>query len=168
MGRRQMKSLPVALACAAAFICGIWTTDALALTAKNFQGECIGKFKSWKKRGGYGAAAIARNGHCGFSWDYGSTEQARQAALSSCRFGGKGKGCVIVAENQTPSRTVAPSIKGTAETLTLKAFQTQHKLSSQAMRERFGAVGRITCPWSTATVFLSGQADTFITSDHVF
>jgi tetratricopeptide (TPR) repeat protein len=93
---------------AAVFSCGIAgvTIDAQALSEKNFQGSCKTKFQAWKKHEGFGAAAIARNGHCGFSWDYASLEKARQVAISSCRFGGKGKGCVVVAEKKTPSSHV--------------------------------------------------------------
>ena len=161
-----MKALSVKSTCLAILICGIWTTDTLALSSKNFQGECNSKYKSWKKQGGYGAAAIAKNGRCGFSWRYGNAEEARRIALSNCRLGGKGKGCVVVAEKKgIPSQ---PSVVGTAETFTLKAFQDRQKLSPQAMRERFGAVGRIQCPWASATTFLIADSDIFITSDHLF
>ncbi len=163
-----MEALSVQSTCAVILICGIWTTDALALTTKNFQGECIGKYKSWKKQGGYGAAAIAKNGHCGFSWGYGTAEEARKTALSSCRFGGKGKGCIVVSEKTPPPNSARTTVLGTAETLTLKVFQERHKLSVQAMRERFGGVGRIACPWGTATTFLIADSDIFITSDHLF
>jgi trypsin-like peptidase len=36
------------------------------------------------------------------------------------------------------------------------------------MKLRFGAVGRVNCPFATGTAFLIGQPDVFITSDHVF
>ena len=72
--------------------------EARALSTKNFQGECISKYKAWKKRGGFGAAALATNGYCGFSWDYNSVGEAIATALSLCRTGKKGKACVMVAQ----------------------------------------------------------------------
>ena len=59
-------------------------------------------------------------------------------------------------------------IRGTGETISLKAFQAKHGLSKEEMKRRFGAAGRISCPWATATAFLIAQADVFITSDHLF
>jgi hypothetical protein len=59
-------------------------------------------------------------------------------------------------------------IKGSGETFSLKKFQAKYGYNSQQMKQRFGAVGRISCPFSTATAFLIAQPDIFITSDHVF
>lgn len=166
-----MKKFPLILACAAEVLCWTWSTQAIALSAKNFQGECIGKYRSWKRQEGFGAAAISKNGRCGFSWGYSSAAQARAAAISACRSVGKAKGCAVIVENRKLSAKVNPAnskIKGTGETQTLAEFQAKYKLSKKAMQERFGAVGRITCPWATATTFLISQSDIFITSDHVF
>lgn len=61
-----------------------------------------------------------------------------------------------------------PRVKGTGETLSLKAFQKKHQFSNSEMKRRFGAVGRMTCPFGSATVYLIEKSDVFITSDHLF
>jgi len=63
----------------------------------------------------------------------------------------------------TPKR-----IKGTGKTISLNAFQVKHGFSNAEMKQRFGAVGRISCPFGTATAFLIEQPYVFVTSDHVF
>lgn len=78
---------------------GLRSDLALALSAKDYQGQCRIEYNEWKKHGGFGAAALGSNGHCGFTWDYGDRKDARDSALSWCRRGGKGKNCVIVEEN---------------------------------------------------------------------
>lgn len=59
-------------------------------------------------------------------------------------------------------------IEGAGETMSLQAFKKKYRLTNAQMRERFGAVGRISCPWGTATAFLIGSSDVFMTSDHLF
>lgn len=36
------------------------------------------------------------------------------------------------------------------------------------MRRRFGAAGKVVCPFGSGTVFLVGRPDVFVTSDHIF
>ena len=79
----------------------------LALGEKNYVGPCKSELLKWKKRGGYGAAAIAKNGYCGFSWDAFSPEDARSSALAHCRAGKKGKGCVVTSTIGKPSKFVS-------------------------------------------------------------
>ena len=78
-------------------------TAAHALSTKNFQGECIAKYKAWKNKSGFGAAALAKNGYCGFTWDYDSIGKARAKALTECNYNKKAKSCTIVAENSALS-----------------------------------------------------------------
>jgi Trypsin-like peptidase domain len=59
-------------------------------------------------------------------------------------------------------------VTGTGATMTLKAYRKAKKLSDDDMRAAVGATGRLTCPWGTATAFLAGSGDTFVTSAHVF
>ncbi len=80
--------------------------EAEALSAKDIRGSCKTDYAKWKKRGGYGAFALATNGSCGFSWDNFSLDLARKGALSRCRGEGKGKGCKIVAENNNASEYI--------------------------------------------------------------
>jgi Trypsin-like peptidase domain len=65
------------------------------------------------------------------------------------------------------SRSVA-RVNGTGATMTLKAYRKAKQLSADDMRGTVGATGRLTCPWGTATAFLAGGSDTFVTSAHVF
>lgn len=59
-------------------------------------------------------------------------------------------------------------IEGEGESVSLQAFKKNHNLSTKEMRAKFGAAGRIMCPWGTATAFLIGKTDVFMTSDHLF
>ncbi len=61
-----------------------------------------------------------------------------------------------------------PRIKGTGETLALKAFQKKHGLSDARRRELLAGIGRIRCPWGVGTAFLLGGSDVFVTSGHIF
>lgn len=80
-----------------------------ALNEKNYTGGCKSELLKWRKRGGYGAAAVATNGYCGFSWDAFSLEDARRWALAYCRKGKKAKGCVVTSTLNTPSKLVRQS-----------------------------------------------------------
>lgn len=73
---------------------------------------------------------------------------------------------LLIAPADAAKRT--SRIKGTGETLSLKAFQQEHKYSDAEMRTIFGAVGRIRCPWGIGTAFLLGGKDVFVTSGHLF
>ena len=68
-----------------------------------------------------------------------------------------------------PAESVAQQrIKGTGETLSLKRFQSKYGYDIDEMKLRFGAVGRVSCPFGTASAFLIDRSDIFITSDHLF
>jgi tetratricopeptide (TPR) repeat protein len=86
---------------AVAFLCGIGfgAHYSTAASEKKILGECRSDFNRWKSRGGFGAFALAANGWCGSSWNAESLQIAKDMALSSCRNGGKGKGCVVIREN---------------------------------------------------------------------
>ncbi len=59
-------------------------------------------------------------------------------------------------------------IKGTGQTWTLPAYRRAKQIAASALKAEIGATGRLTCPWGTATAFLVGAGDTFVTSAHVF
>jgi Trypsin-like peptidase domain len=68
---------------------------------------------------------------------------------------------------QPPAKSLR-RITGTGETLALPKFAKRHGYSAEQMRGRLGATGRLSCPWGTATAFLIGESDLFVTSAHVF
>jgi hypothetical protein len=133
-------------------------------------GQCLKLFKSWQKKGGYGAFAASPNGSCGWGSDFTSPKGARNAALSACRKANT-KVCTVFAENQNPPKSrgpFIPNLEGKSAAISLKAFQAKFKLSTAEMKQRFGAVGRVVCPTVTGTVFLLERPDVFVTSDHIF
>jgi hypothetical protein len=98
-----------------------------------------------------------------------------QQALAGCKakYGKKVINAIVNKDGTTTcqwrvAREVVPILQGTSEAISLKAFQTKFKLPSPEMKRRFGAAGRIVCPWSSGTVFLVERPDVFITSDHIF
>jgi hypothetical protein len=142
----------------------------VAQSAKTLKGQCIKLYKSWQRKDGYGAFAGSKNGHCGLSYGYPTIEEARRRALVECRKS-HSKGCTVFAEKSRPSRVAKPdrpNLKGKSEAISLKAFQAKHGLSTDEMRRRFGAAGKVVCPFSSGTVFLVGRPDVFVTSDHIF
>ncbi len=50
--------------------------------------ECKDDLVEWGKKKPTRAFAVARNGNCGSSWEYGSAEEARKSALSECETNG--------------------------------------------------------------------------------
>jgi hypothetical protein len=50
--------------------------------------ECKDDLVEWAKKKPTRAFAVARNGNCGSSWEYGSAEEARKSALSECETNG--------------------------------------------------------------------------------
>jgi hypothetical protein len=167
-----LRSKPL---CALAVLLALGVVDlqssaVAALNAANLSRECLKLFKSWQKKGGYGAFAAAPNGSCGWGSDFVELKGARGAALSACRKTNV-KRCTIVAENQRPPKShgpFIPNLKGTSAAISLKSFQTKLKLSTAEMKLRFGAVGKVVCPTASGTVFLVERPDVFVTSDHIF
>jgi hypothetical protein len=166
-----MKRFLSSICCATLASIAVWHSPAFAANSKVFRGDCRSQHEKWKRYDGFGAAAVSKTGRCGFSWNYNSAPEARQSALSACQTGRKVKGCEIVLENRRKLRRPPPNkpiMRGAGETGTLEKFQARFQLSKQAMKEKFGAVGRIVCPEGMATVFLIARPDIFITSDHLF
>jgi hypothetical protein len=79
---------------------------------------------------------------------------------------------MVLAACVLPGRAVQagskPGVEGTGELLTLRAFQKKRRFKTAEMKRRFGAVGRIVCPFGSATAFLIRSNNVFITSDHLF
>jgi V8-like Glu-specific endopeptidase len=162
---------------------GIWfgcTASSEIASASQFTSkECRQLYYGrWLKERPYKAVASAatqRSEACGFSSNYSSRQAAIDNALQQCRTEARkrkvpAKLCRI-REVKSPSQgelPVQPSVSGTGETLTLKKFQTKYRYDDSQMKLRFGAVGRVSCPFATGTAFLIGQSDVFITSDHIF
>ena len=69
-------------------------SPALAQSVKSLAGQCKVDYASWKKRAGYAAFAISRDGKCGWSFYFDSAAEARKQALAGC----KRKSCKIVEE----------------------------------------------------------------------
>ncbi len=88
--------------------------SAVSLSVKNITGECRAEYNKWKKRGGYGAFAISRNGACGLSWDNQTLPEARNGAISTCRKYAKKSKCEVVAETKSLGK-VATTRKYCAE-----------------------------------------------------
>jgi Trypsin-like peptidase domain len=59
-------------------------------------------------------------------------------------------------------------VKGSGDTWTIQAYRKAKRLDLPGLRAQIGATGRLTCPWGTATAFLVGPGNTFVTSAHVF
>ena len=99
----------------------------------------------------------------------------QKQALAGCKAK-YGKKVVNAIVNKDGSATcqwrvaseIVPTLQGTSEAISLTAFQTKYKLSAPEMKRRFGAAGKIVCPWVFGTVFLVERPDVFITSDHIF
>jgi hypothetical protein len=143
---------------------------AAAQSAKSLKGECVKLYKSWKTKPGNAAVAASRTGHCGLSYGYPTIAEARRVALAHCRKSGA-KGCKVFDEKRRPkslAQPTLPNLKGKSKAVTLKAFQARYGLSNDEMRKRFGAAGKVVCPFSSGTVFLLGRPNMFVTSDHIF
>lgn len=74
-------------------------------------GDCKRELNKWRKRGGYGAFAAARSGACGLSWDSGSIEAARSAALTLCRKQRGAKDCQIIETITKPGKLIVETEK---------------------------------------------------------
>jgi hypothetical protein len=143
------------------------SSDAARPTHKQALADC--KAKYGKK---VAKAIVNKNGSVTCKW---WVRPTRQQALAGCRAK-YGKKVVNAIVNKDGSATcqwrvagkVEPILKGTSEAISLTAFQTKFKLPAPEMKRRFGAAGRIVCPWSFGTVFLVERPDIFITSDHIF
>ena len=75
-----------------------WSPAVQALSAKDYRGQCKTEYQQWKKMGGFGAAALSSNGHCGFTWNFYVKADARSWALRWCGSRGKGLNCTVVDE----------------------------------------------------------------------
>jgi hypothetical protein len=104
-----------------------------------------------------------------------AAQPTHKQALADCKakYGKKVVNAIVNKDGSTTCQwriagKVEPILRGTSEAISLKAFQTKFKLPDPEMKRRFGAAGRIVCPWSSGTVFLVERPDVFITSDHIF
>jgi hypothetical protein len=143
-------------------------SSAEAQSIKALRGECAKIYKSWKKRVGYSAFAASKNGACGGGYGYGTAKEAQRTALAQCRKVG-GKNCKILDQRRGPKLPPQrPNLKGESAAISLTAFQKKFGLSTAQMKARFGAAGRVVCPFGAGTVFLAERSDVFVTSDHIF
>ena len=165
---RAVQILCMSLAVLALLLIDGITTRADAQSVKTLRGECAKLYKSWKKKEGYGAFAASKNGACGLSSGYGSRKEAQRTALALCRKGG-GKACKTLDQRSRPKLPPQrPNLKGESAAISLTAFQKKFGLSSEQMKARFGATGKVVCPFGAGTVFLAERNDIFVTSDHIF
>jgi len=165
---RAARLLCMILAVLAPLLIDGITTRAEAQSVKALRGECAKIYKSWKKNVGYGAFAASKNGACGGSYGYGTAKEAQRTALAQCRKAG-GKSCKILDQRSRPKLPPQrPNLKGESAAISLAAFQKKFGLSTAQMKARFGAAGRVVCPFGAGTVFLAERNDVFVTSDHIF
>ena len=117
-------------------------------------------------------AIVNKNGSVTCKWWVRPTQKQ---ALAGCKakYGKKVFNAIVNKDGSSTCQwhvagKVVPILKGTSEAISLKAFQAKYKLPAPEMKQRFGAAGRIVCPWSAGSVFLVERSDVFITSDHIF
>lgn len=82
---------------------------------KKLRGECRGNFQAYVRQEGFSAFAFARNGACGYSYGHSSLEEAKSAALSTCR-NMRGNWCGIVATRDKLAWKLSESCKAHYET----------------------------------------------------
>lgn len=143
------------------------SSDAMQPTHNQALANC--KAKYGKK---VAKAIVNKDGSVTCQW---RTRPTQQQALAGCKakYGKKVFNAILNKDGSATcqwrvAREVVPILRGTSEAISLKAFQTKFKLPAPEMKRRFGAAGRIICPWSSGTVFLVERPDVFVTSDHIF